>query len=444
MVAFWATLDVGGEGIFTGTGGPTTTIADTSGPFLSFSGFPPSVNSGGTVAFRAFLDAGGVGIFTGSGGPTTTLYDSSGPFSGFGGMVSINDAGTVAFFANPDAGGQGIFTGSGGPTTTIADDSGPFSTFGFFPAINNGGAVAFRASLDAGGQGIFTGSGGPTTTIADDSGPFSTLIGAGPVGETPSINDGGTVAFRASLDAGGQGIFTGSGGPTTTIADDSGPFISFSQLATINSGGMVAFGAQPDVGFAGIFIGPDPIADKVIASGDPLDGTLVNALGIFSEALNDSGQIAFLAVLADGRSGIFRADPVTTTVPEPPSLLLVGGGLVGMAALRRRLSGMTRNQGECGESSWRNAGPGSERSKNHETPSAAFRSPESSGDGDNWCVPGMESFQESPMWLWVAAFPGAKRLPRRKREEGFHARQVRDAAHGSPGTPLLRGGVPLA
>lgn len=64
------------------------------------------------------------------------------------------------------------------------------------------------------------------TLIADTSGPFSSF-GADLSNAGPGINDRGTVAFRANLDTGGSGIFTGSGGPLTTIADTSGSFRSF-------------------------------------------------------------------------------------------------------------------------------------------------------------------------------------------------------------------------
>src|SRR5262249_58324216 len=62
-----------------------------------------SINAQGTVAFIGNLNAGGQGVFTGNGGPLTTIVDTNqgfgsfGLFSGFGGRPSINDAGTVAF-----------------------------------------------------------------------------------------------------------------------------------------------------------------------------------------------------------------------------------------------------------------------------------------------------------------------------------------------------------
>ena len=151
--------------IFTGNGGPLTTIT-------TFQGGPrPSINDAGQVSFTRMLRLAGFGkgVFTGNGGSLTTIASDSSSF--FGGDTSINNAGAVAFFAEP-VGGPGIFVGAGGPITTIADTSGRFREFpNGAPIINNGGTVAFVAELPAGGSGIFTGSGGPTTTIADTSGP---------------------------------------------------------------------------------------------------------------------------------------------------------------------------------------------------------------------------------------------------------------------------------
>jgi hypothetical protein len=332
-----------GQSIFTGSGGPLTTIADISGPY-SFFGGNSSINDGGTVSFFATkkVEGGSIfngdaqGIFTGSGGSTTTISDSSDPFPFFARPTkanpSINDRGTVAFFATQvgfNNSSAGIFTGSSGPISTIADTSGLFSSFFDDPSINDGGTVAFSADLDAGGEGIFTGSGGPITTIADTSGLFSTL-------GSPSINNEGTVAFRGFLDTEEEGIFTGSGGPITTIADTSGLFSTFGS-PSINNEGTVAFSASLDAGGEGIFTGPNPVTDKVIATGDPLLGSTVVRLAFFREGLNDPGQVAFAVRLADGTQGIYRADPIS--VPETSSalssLVTVALGLIIMRKKRQ-------------------------------------------------------------------------------------------------------------
>ena len=281
--------------IFTGNGGPLTTITTSK-----LGDTRPSINDAGQVSFTRMLQLAGFGkgVFTGNGGSLTTIASDSSSF--FGGDTSINNAGAVAFFAEP-VGGPGIFVGAGGPITTIADTSGRFSGFADGAPINNGGTVAFVAVLP-GGSGIFTGSGGPTTTIADTSGPFTFF-------NNPSLNDAGIVSFVAGLARGGRGIFTGDGTTITMIADPDGPFRNFF-VSSINNGGLVAFQAGLDApGEQGIYTGPDPLADKVIATGDPLFGSTVRDVVFGPKGLNDSGQIAFVAGLTDRRVVVVRADP---------------------------------------------------------------------------------------------------------------------------------------
>lgn len=238
--------------------------------------------------------------------------------------------------------GLGLFTREAAAYnfTLIADSSGPFSFISpTSPSINAGGTVAFQALLDAGDRGIFTGTGAVpnvTTTIADSSGPLNTF------GPSPAINAGGTVLFDAVLDGGGvQGLFTGTGAVPnviTPIAETNGPFANFGSTYAINAGGTVAFFATTDSGNDGIFTGPDSVANKVIESGDPLFGGTVAALDIFTEGLNDAGQIAFFFELDNGTRGIARADPaIQREVPEAETLplLCIGLGAVALAVRRK-------------------------------------------------------------------------------------------------------------
>jgi hypothetical protein len=130
-------------------GGPVTTLVG-PGPF-NFIG-APVVSDSGTVAFDARITGGNIfGIFTSSGGPTTTIADTSGPFSFFGNLA-LNDLGTVAFFAELDAGGGGIFTGSD-PSLDAVIRSGDVlfeSTVNFVDfggGLNNAGQIAFVYAL---------------------------------------------------------------------------------------------------------------------------------------------------------------------------------------------------------------------------------------------------------------------------------------------------------
>jgi hypothetical protein len=125
---------------------------------------------------------------------------------------------------------------------------------------------------------------------------------------SPVINNEGTIAFGALLDDGGIGVFKNTGA-VTRIADSSGPFRYFYATA-INNKGTVAFWADLDPGPFGIYTGPDVVADKVIQTGDPLFGSTVKGLSFGSKGLNDQGEVAFWAALADGREVIVRASPL--------------------------------------------------------------------------------------------------------------------------------------
>jgi hypothetical protein len=151
----------------------------------------------------------------------------------------------------------------------------------------------------------------------------------------------GTVAFSALLDTGVSGIFTNSGGKITNLVDSTSPFAQFGDVAIDNKGNLV-FGASLDAGGIGIFNGPDPVVNKVIATGDMLFGSKVKYFswgvnGFRREGFNDAGQIAFFATLEDGTQGIYRANPDSEplkSVPEPSGVL--GLFAVGALALVKR------------------------------------------------------------------------------------------------------------
>lgn len=345
-----------------------TPFVDTTGEFLDFGATPPpSLNASGVIAFRATLDDGRRGVFSANGTTTTTIAVSARPFTTYGNPV-INQAGTVAFHVD-DRPPASIMTGNGGPLVTIADTTGQFSNFAVNPSINAAGTVAFNAGLTAGGGGIFlsnggvttqtgilhasssaindagtlslsgyfnghyfigTSSGGPTTVIADDTGPLKVF------GSRPALSNTGTVAFVAGLvdqDTGAYGIYSGSGGALTTIADLSGPFSYFDLYfgqPSINGTGTVAFTAGLDAGGYGLFTGNGVTTNEIIGTGDALFGSTVTSVGISTTAFNDSGQLAFYYQLANGIDGIALATPT----PEPSTtMLLVSSALL---ALRRR------------------------------------------------------------------------------------------------------------
>ncbi len=184
--------------------------------------------------------------------------------------------------------------------------------------INNFGEVIFDATrrrenspfLSPGTSAIFTYSG--------DS--FNTLVETNASAFALDINDNGDVVLSNGNTI---GLFNRSNNVLTTIADTSGIFSRLGSPA-INNNGNIAFVASLDIGGTGIFTGTDSITDKVIATGDTLFGSTVTNLNFIPQGFNNNSQIAFLAQFSDGTQGIFRADLISESpksVPEGTSVL---------------------------------------------------------------------------------------------------------------------------
>jgi hypothetical protein len=327
MVAFSASLDAGGSGIFKGSGGAVTTIHTVADTSLSSS--PTSINDGGSVAFTR---ADSVYVGDGTGGSATALYTGASGYPAVAG-VSINNSGALAFAANGTP--HAIVTGNGGPLTVIADDAGAFSTFNSRPEINNAGQIAWSANYDnqATHETLFRNLGKAGTTIADSIGNVLAFI------DEFTMNNLGTVAFGANTST-GSGIYRGDGASViTTIVDTAGPYSTFTDgnlrpKPGLNDNGAVALWAKLDTPSTvqGIFTGPNPATDAVIETGDPLFGTAkVTDLAFSGRGFNNAGQIAFVAVLDNGTTAVVRAD----FVPEPTGALLIAAA-AGLARRRRR------------------------------------------------------------------------------------------------------------
>ena len=346
-----------------------TKIADTHSGFTSVSS-GAAINDSGTVAFFATPSAGTQGIYTSSRGAITKIVNKdhlSSLFNNnmvvFGQTLNINNNGTVAFLASEGRGSAGaatrLLTSQGGSITTRAiatlsargngdsfpgfdlnnqeelayltqSQGGPSITnfsytlaiskpnqpnvtvaTAFFQAlspfsagslstirdfaINNRSQVTFNAQRGQPGSfsgAIYRGDGGPLTTLIDTD--TSEL----------DVNDSGDVVLSNNNAI---RLFNNTSHTLTTIADSSGAFKTFSSPA-INNIGKVAFGADLAVSGKGIFVGPDPVVNKVIVTGDSLNGSTVTNLSFSKKGLNNLGQIAFYAELADGTRGIFQAE----------------------------------------------------------------------------------------------------------------------------------------
>ena len=329
QVAFKATdASTNVQGIFRGSGGPLTPIADNSGS-LNFIGRLPSINNAGDVAFAATVTGSNEQIYRGSGGSLTTIAATTGSPKFFAFNTFLNNVGSVAFQAELDNADQGLFHGNGGPVTTVfLTSTGPFNQSFGSPAINDAGQIAFEAGRDVGNRGIFRfepGS-GQFTPIVTDTGTFSTPD------DRPSMNAAGRVAFQSLIDGGtGEGIFLGDGGPIATFADSSGPFQFFAR-PSLNDAGQIAFSATLDDNREGLFDGPDAAADLVLAAGQTFDGGVIEGILVDREGLNNGGEIAFLVGFAGGRAAIYRAMPI----PEPAATSAIALLSLPLLAVRRR------------------------------------------------------------------------------------------------------------
>ena len=171
--------------------------------------------------------------------------------------------------------------------------------------LNENSVAAFYAVRQVGGApkaGIYRSSAIP---LVEDGNPVVDFVNVA----HPVINNGGVVAFLGSLHDGRDHLLTTSDG--VNFFDRSVNIgTNLSQGFAINDAGVVAFAAKlpGNTGF-GIFTGPDAVANRVIAPGDNLDGSTLVTASVWPESLNANGQISFLAQLADGRSGVYRADP---------------------------------------------------------------------------------------------------------------------------------------
>jgi len=309
----------GKEGLYTGNGGLLTTLVSSFEEFhLYYAGGPgaPTINNAGTIAYWAYVGPSGgsssdVGILSTTSGTIVSYPPPVGSASGFSYSYtpSISADGTVAFAVTHvvASNGGGIFTGNGSPLTTIISNSAAAPVAD--PSISHNNLIAYdwpdlSGNSRNGDDTLYLKNGNTTTNLGTISADFFSNI---------AVNNSGTV-IASTL---GHKVYLASGGLLTPIVNNNGTF-SEDDAVSINDSGQYAFFADLAAGGSGIFTGPDPVLDKVVETGDPLAGSTIVSLGFASEGLNNSGQIAFWADLANGEQGEFVA-----SVPEPSSGIIM-------------------------------------------------------------------------------------------------------------------------
>jgi hypothetical protein len=333
-----------GVGVYRWDGAGLTTIASVGqsapggGTFGSFDS-GAALNQAGQVGFLGRVTSGAPNIphtFVGDG---TTLLRLS-PDSTAPQRVSLNNFGQATFVA-----GTGDFShlrrADGATSTVVADigDSVPGggTLFGFGgPMINDAGHVGFYATLastpaaDNDNRGIYRTDGTTLVQIVREG--QARPGGAGVFNDfmTHVLNNVGQTAFTATIRGGGTtgGIYRGDGSTITEIVrngqalpDGPGVFGSFGQVA-FNNVGQTAFTAAIGVGGdTGIYLGDGTNLHLIARRGQAVpDGSgLFWRLSEPSMALNDTGQVAFLAGLIEPSGGnqavqygpgLFVYDPV--------------------------------------------------------------------------------------------------------------------------------------
>lgn len=265
-----------------------------------------------------------------------------GTFTGFSSAPVVNPSGKVAVFATSSGGPSDMIFAGNGTSASIVAGTGQSTPVGgtygaggvFSPSVTDTGDVFFGAAI----------TGGSTTgAIIKNSGGSSSAVllrgSATPIGGTfgglssTRANNGGQVAFNASVTGGSanSGLFRTNGTTTIAIAapgqatPDGSTYTSLSGTPEINNSGKVTYLASTAAG-GGIYVSDGAITQAVAvnAAATPLGGTFS---GFTNPTINDAGRIAFNTGITGGSvsSASFIFDGTTLT-----KLAAVGDAVPGL------------------------------------------------------------------------------------------------------------------
>jgi hypothetical protein len=242
-----------------------------------------------------------------------TYTDIADTFNGsdnsqLGFFPAINNAGQIAYTNLSTTTVEHVYLApaSPGPALTILDGATGYNSFTSL-SLNNTGTVAFGARYTTGpgapANGLFTGSGGALSTVAD----ATTSIRPYSTGETPRINDNGQLSFVGN--AATQVIATKTGNTFATVVANDGHQFEFLYDDAINNAGQVAFNTDDYINSTnnGAFVYRYTPGAGLI--------TVSRAASTTSVAINDNGFVAFQAAGGSGNAtlGLFASDGAATT-----------------------------------------------------------------------------------------------------------------------------------
>jgi hypothetical protein len=196
----------------------------------------------------------------------------------------------------------------------IAEGGGTvFSTFGNSPSLNEHGTVAFTTVLTSPSiYAVYTGDGITTTKVIDTSHSIFSGSEFRSIQNNPSINDSGAVAFGAHT--GVNGVWTSDGIIPTSIHQ---PALSIAP--SINNAGAVAFNLSVGAGLLGVARGNGGPLSYIADAAD-------NFCCATEPVLNNSGKAVFLGQTngtVDTAIYVGDGGPLTTIVAKGES---IGGG----------------------------------------------------------------------------------------------------------------------
>jgi hypothetical protein len=326
--------------VWRGNGGPLEEFQASNA-----AGICPSINDLGEIAYLSATNPGSPVL-------TSVLYrrlDAAPP-------ATLASAATFPFLYSPttylpslsDA-GSALVTAKSGTAIYIVPDGIAVYDPAMHPALSQ---FTSPASMNEVGQAVFAGSDAIGVAIFRNGAvPFlrnGQAVAGGTVGisslQRPLINDGGRIAFLGRVDptpgAGEFGVYTSADGVNVSLAGRS-PVDRFS----LNNSGHVAYRRTFASPRTGVYLGRPGLVDQPVApENGGIDGTTLLDAYVWEESLNDAGQVAFWALLANGRWGVYRADPqwlkglsfaakvpgcgpvngkVTLNAPAPPGGLVV-------------------------------------------------------------------------------------------------------------------------
>lgn len=280
-------------------------VADTSEDLADFAPYVPCMAADGAVAFQAKLRDGHHGVFAVADGVRRTLADTSdGCLVSIDSHPALSRAG-VCFYATSASGRRDLCLVHDGHLDLVTADHPEIAGVGpLGPTMNEAGTIAFRADLAGGGSGVFAARGGTLTRIASTHEGFSRFHGL------PLVDAEGTVVFRADLGIGREGTYrvrADEGGEPRAVAETGGMLSEIGRFPALADDGRVTFWAELAAGGAALF--------SAVGRELTLHLDTRGAYETFRGALPIPTGLLFYAVPRGGRLGVFTGpDPVRDNV----------------------------------------------------------------------------------------------------------------------------------